>query len=122
MKYLLCGGDGCIYYDIIDAIWKNTNDFPIPSSELIERVYRGEGTLSLTAYQPYARSRTKTIEGLGRLDEDVYLNCYHQWQDASGILKKLNNYDGTTSPIKIYNPGDMETDFTLEFDINELVD
>lgn len=94
------------------------------------RIYKGEGTLTLTAFAPYARSRAKSIEGLYALEEeqDVYMDYKDQWQDASGIVDALTFtndagetiiYDGdgepygVTNEIRVYNPGDKEADFML---------
>lgn len=79
------------------------------------RVYKGEGTLFLTAFCPYAKSKAKTIADLEALDEDVYMDYSYQWVPASGILNALGEYDTllANNQIKLYNPGDKEADFIL---------
>lgn len=81
----------------------------------ISRIYKGEGTLTLTAFCPYAKSRAKTLADLEALDEDVYMDYSYQWAPASGILNVLGEYDTllANNQIKLYNPGDKEADFIL---------
>ena len=135
--------------------WNNPLYVSQPSKS-DERIYKGEGTLTLTAFAPYARSRAKTIEDLYKLgsfvkengewvlrkkkddngnlvydkngeivynyldgEEDVYLIYKNQWQSTSGIKDSLTDgtiiYDQENSEneIRVYNPGDKETDFML---------
>ena len=85
-----------------------------------QRIYKGEGTLTFTAYYPFARSRFKfredytsenipewvdwpTVEGrVGNLEE---------WIESSGIIEQGNYDKRNQNGISLYNPGDMETDF-----------
>ena len=91
------------------------------------RIYKGEGTLTLTAFTPYARSRAKSITEMTEVlstKEDVYMVYKDQWQAASGILDNLTikNVNGddivfdqkdSDNEIRVYNPGDREADFML---------
>lgn len=99
--------------------WNNPLYIPQPSKSEA-RIYKGEGTLTLTAFTPYARSRAKSINQLVALNdqEDVYMDYKDQWQAASGILDDLSGtivYDqeGSNNEIRVYNPGDREADFML---------
>ena len=75
------------------------------------RVYKGEGTIQFTCYQPYA------------ICEKKWLNLYNdnnknEWSAASGLKEVQGVYDklqGANS-IKLYNPGDLESHFMLRFD------
>ena len=75
------------------------------------RVYKGEGTIQFTCYQPYA------------ICEKKWLNLYNdnnknEWSAASGLKEVQGIYDklqGANS-IKLYNPGDLESHFMLRFD------
>ena len=80
----------------------------IPFNEgVTNRVYKGEGTVQFTAYDPYAYSVNK------------YLNQYsdankNEWKDAADLLPSQGNYDKIDgNQIKLYNPGVKETDFIL---------
>lgn len=76
------------------------------------RVYKGEGTLQFVSYYPYARSVYK------------YLNQYtdenkSEWAAASGMLAEQGSYDGDGSPILLYNPGDLPTDFKAYYEFSQ---
>ena len=81
-----------------------------------ERIYKGEGTLMLTAYYPYARSVNKYLD---QYDSDNLA----EWRAASGMLNTQGIYDivssinlenGVTSMINLYNCGDLNTHFNLK--------
>ena len=95
----------------------------IPFNEgMTGRVYKGEGSLQFTCYNPFARSVFKELSGqnFGNIDE---------WKEASGILESLNkteiplsNPDKSnafdvslaSSPnqrYRLYNPGIKDSDF-----------
>ena len=73
------------------------------------RLYKGEGSIQFTAYNPYARSAFK------------YLNQYdskniQEWKDAANLLDTQGFFDGLIgNKINLYNPGVKETDFILTF-------
>ena len=101
--------------------WNNPLYVPQPSKSET-RIYKGEGTLTLTAFTPYARSRAKSITEMTEVlstKEDVYMDYKDQWQATSGIKDNLTDgtiiYDQENSEneIRVYNPGDKETDFML---------
>ena len=82
------------------------------------RVYKGEGTIQFTCYEPFARLRKEA----GSNTKEFYsLDKYptmEEWIRASGILTKekmqnMDKFDPSTNTAKIYNPGDFECDFTL---------
>lgn len=76
------------------------------------RIYKGEGTLTFVAYEPFARSVHK------------YANEYNnsnfiEWQFAANLLEEQGNFDRLIdNKINLYNPGDKETNFILTFDIS----
>ena len=76
-----------------------------------ERVYKAEGSVQFTCYNPFARSRFKYLDEYS--DED-FLNK-SQWSLSSGLLPTQGIYDKLKDQNKIplYNGGDLETDFTL---------
>ena len=79
------------------------------------RVYKGEGTIQLISYKPYARSVNKY---LNQYLLDLYPNK-SEWAEASGMLEEQGEYDGTGYDIKIYNPGDVQADWIAEYEITE---
>lgn len=84
-------------------------------------VYKGEGSLTFTAYYPYARCEHKF------LDDEYYaqFETIHQWKAASGLketkgtLDSWYNTDNMGWKIPVYNPGDLEADYKLYFPYNE---
>ena len=89
-----------------------------------KRVYKGEFEIEFTAYMPYGVARWKTIDedyitGTKPIP-DNYGNL-HEWFSSSGLRTNLNDYNFFNSPpnhflsTKVYNPGDVPTDFVLKF-------
>ena len=85
------------------------------------RVYKGEGSLTFTAYYPYARCEHKF------LDDEYYtqFETTHQWEAASGLketkgtLDSWHNADNMGWKTPVYNPGDLEADYKLYFPYDE---
>lgn len=84
-------------------------------------VYKGEGSLTFTAYYPYARCEHKF------LDDEYYaqFKTIHQWKAASGLKETKGNLDFWYNTdnmgwkIPTYNPGDLEADYKLYFPYDE---
>lgn len=77
--------------------------------EITKRVYKGEGSITFTCYYPFAHSPKgkKFLSKYDNLNKD-------EWAATSGMLEEQGTYDkfnGNSAPL--YNPGDLETDFTL---------
>lgn len=82
-----------------DNITKNNNEM------VVNRVYKGEGSLQFIAYFPFARCTKKYLSGYSDSNKE-------EWASASGLLTEQGKYDNTDHPIiNLYNPGDVETDF-----------
>lgn len=81
-----------------DNITKNNNEM------VVNRVYKGEGSLQFIAYFPFARCTKKYLSDYSDSNKE-------EWADASGLLPTQGIYDGTGATINLYNPGDVETDF-----------
>ena len=82
----------------------------------VERVYKGEGTISFIAYYPYAKSVKKFLQDFS----DADYNNKNEWKAASGMLAKKGNYDGTdNTTIHLYNAGDIETDWQAFFSMTD---
>lgn len=93
-----------------------------------ERIYKGEGTLTFTAYYPFAKSAFKFLEKEIEKEtgKEVYVlrktySNIEEWAEASGmkaqgILDTIpeSPTEGVYS-ISVYNAGDLETDFILKF-------
>lgn len=91
---------------------------PGPAGQWRNRIYKGEGTLTFTAYCPYARARATDLKTLRELDEDVYFafeEGAEQWESAEVLpptaIRALDNYT-----IDLNNCGDTPTDFILIFE------
>lgn len=82
-----------------DNITKNNNEM------VVNRVYKGEGSLQFIAYFPFARCTKKYLLDYSDSNKE-------EWASASGLLTEQGKYDNTDHPIiNLYNPGDIETDF-----------
>ena len=78
------------------------------------RLYKGEGTVQFTCYTPFARCRAKY------LDDKIYSEYgnKNEWATASGLKKTQGNYDKVSGGVILtYNPGDLNSDWTLEISI-----
>lgn len=74
------------------------------------RIYKGEGNIQFTAYDPYAHCREKY------LSNEYYkkFNNIDEWKTAASLLETQGDYDIlTNNTVKLYNPGVKETDFIL---------
>ena len=69
------------------------------------RVYKGEGSIQFTCYNPFARSQFKWL--------DKYNNANKaEWAAASGMKESKGKYDTNEGQtFQLYNPGDLEADF-----------
>lgn len=79
-----------------------------------ERIYKGEGKMTLICYYPFAKSNFKVLPEEG----NEYYEGSEEWAISSGILsaevRAANGIDVySAGAIKIYNPGDVETGFRL---------
>lgn len=87
-----------------------------------ERVYKGEGTISLICYYPFGKSRYKYLEDYtsDNIPEwDTEYGNLDEWIAASGIKSKGTYDTFSNRRYNLYNPGDMETDYLLTFDFPE---
>ena len=104
-------------------------------NEKEKRIYKGEIDIEFTAFMPYGVNRwehipNKYVEGLDKNEEYGNIN---EWFENSGILttEEYNNIGIPAFPLPInqflnpnsdtavtylYNPGDIDTDFILEFE------
>ena len=81
------------------------------AEDKITRIYKGEGSISFVAYQPFAHNPSGK-KWLGDYAEETN---YDAWADMSGLQEK-NGYDTINSgKIKVYNAGDLPCDFYLTF-------
>lgn len=93
-----------------------------------ERTYKGEGTLTFTAYYPFAKSAFKFLEK--EIEKETGKEVYvlrktypniEEWAEASGMkaqgaLDKVPESPTEGAyPISVYNAGDLEADFILKF-------
>lgn len=93
-----------------------------------ERIYKGEGTLTFTAYYPFAKSAFKFLEKEIEKEtgKEVYVlrktySNIEEWAEASGMKAQgaLDKVPKSPTegvyPISVYNAGDLEADFILKF-------
>ena len=95
-----------------------------------ERIYKGEGTLTFTAYYPFAKSVFKFLEKEIEKEtgKEVYVlrktySNIEEWAEASGMKAQgiLDTIPAEPTenayPISVYNAGDLEADFILKFSL-----
>ena len=86
----------------------------IPFGTTGERIYKGEGSIQFTAYQPFARSVFK-------FTDEVEVPNKEEWLSASRLKNKsFNNGQSVitynelkSNNIYLYNAGDIDTHFQL---------
>lgn len=94
------------------------NKYSEDDERVIERIYKGEGTVNLVAYFPYAKSVHKWLDKYNDLNK-------FEWAESSGMKETQGDFDTRDdfeeeySTIHLYNPGDIETDFCLFFKFKE---
>ena len=107
--------------------------YPYTYSDDTERIYKGEGSIELICSSPMARAPYKVLELYEETDMIhgnlvTAWNNVDEWDTASGILRRnvYNKYaldrvqeeeDGFS--ILTYNPGDIDTPFSLYIPFNE---
>lgn len=71
------------------------------------RIYKGEGAIQFTAFEPFARSVYKYAD-------EYEVDNFEEWKGAAKLLSTRGNYDRVVNnSIRLYNPGDQEADFVL---------
>lgn len=75
-----------------------------------ERIYKGEGSVSFSAFYPYAEAPYQTIEDYIENDICTFTES-KEWLTASGILQRDQFI---TKGTKLYNPGDLESHFNFD--------
>lgn len=79
------------------------------------RVYKGEGTINLISYDPFAHSVNKYLDEYSAAS---YPNK-NEWKDSCGMKATKGTYDGTSSTtITLYNGGDRPTDWMAFYPIS----
>lgn len=125
-----------VCFDEGDLVWASHDsgegwipgsvDHPTNQTENIRRVYKGEGEISLIAYEPFAHAPYKTLDDY----ESDYVNV-DEWAAASGLLDAddyiAGKYDIAQSEtrnntqikvINVYNPGDLSAPFQIYIPFN----
>ena len=76
------------------------------------RIYKGEGSVQFTCYQPFAICNKKYLDEYTEENKE-------EWAGASRLLDSRGEYDTLKNGvIKLYNPGVKESDWTLTIDAN----
>lgn len=106
--------------DLMNATTSNT----LPDyTQIGDRVYKGEGTVSFIAYYPFARCGSNgTSKWLNEYSSiwqsgKIFAPTLSQWSGASGLASAKGTYDTITitnnTQVTTFNPGDMEADFKV---------
>lgn len=103
--------DGIRYKE--DDVYK-TSHVVMRNTDIKERIYKGEGTVTFICYFPFAKSNFKVLPEAG----DEYYEGSEEWATSSGILSandsRLEEIDHfVNNRIMVYNPGDLPTGFRL---------
>ena len=82
------------------------------------RVYKGEGSIQFTCYDPFAYLRKESGSNTKEFYALDKFPTRDEWIESSGILtaaemNDINVFNTSTNVAKIYNPGDLECDFSL---------
>jgi len=83
------------------------------------RVYKGEGTYTFTCYEPFAHcpnNKKYLTKEVNQQTIHIYseYNNEDEWNLSANLLSQkgdFDTWDPNAARIKIYNPGDLETDF-----------
>lgn len=94
---------------------------PYINTNETERIYKGEGEISLVAYDPFAYAPYKDLQSYRDIQNyEKYYNNIDEWKDAAGLKESLDGYDvfaydedENASIINVFNPGDMPAPFQL---------
>lgn len=82
------------------------------------RVYKGEGNIQLTAYNPFARSAFKFLDQA----TEEQLKNRQEWENAARMLETQGDFDillDDSNLVKLYNPGNKESDCIIKFNFND---
>lgn len=88
----------------------------IPFAEgVTNRIYKGEGTIQFTCYQPYAICEKKWLSDYSDW------NNVKEWKDSSRLKETSDGYEVVygASSINLYNAGDLEAHFQLRIDFQD---
>lgn len=100
------------YFAKSDGVVK-MNYIAFDSADGTYRVYRGEGEIKFTLYNPYASQVHKELKNYS--DEEYPTKI--QWEDASGMLLDLSTpkvYDNFVGgECHLYNAGEMDSPFII---------
>lgn len=125
------GGVPSDYYEQYTAYYKYNRTKRI-EAPIKKRIYKGEGTITLVAYNPFGTCKRKTLSEYEESgDEPKIITNVDEWAESSKLLKSFDlDLDGDSEPdvyinkyltsgssstpdasgyFKIYNGGDIET-------------
>lgn len=87
-----------------------------------QRIYKGNGNITFVSFFPFARCSKKFLN-------EYSDNFRLEWNKSARLLENNDEafYDtikedqNGDSYVNLYNPGDVEADFTLTFDLNQTI-
>ena len=101
------------------AVATTSNTWP-DYTQIGERVYKGEGTVSFIAYYPFARcgsnGTSKWLSGYSTTwdSNKIFAPTLSQWSGTAGLASSQGSYDTVNGVTTLtYNPGDIEADFEV---------
>ena len=107
--------------DIEDTVSYYTDGEEIVSSGGVEtaqgKLYKGEGTVTFICFKGLAHNPDGK-KFLASFDSVIHKVSKIDWKDGSNMLAAQGSVDIVGSEIKVYNAGDVESDFQIYFPFN----
>ena len=119
-----------VFDDYLEDTSTSIEDLYAPSAapESIQRLYKGEMTISFIAYEPFGYSVNKWLDNYSSTSDDIKLQVINknEWAASSGLLaNNLKNgtpyydvWNGTLGTMGLYNAGDIECDYVLNIELS----
>lgn len=134
LKYIPFDEEECSYHE--EYVGSKEELYSPRPDYSLKRVYKGEGSITFVAYNPFGRSRFKyrdqyNVENCPELEQtgsvEEIFNNFDAWVTSSGfkgstetatLNGKTYTIDvPTLNGVAVYNPGDFEAHFKLKFDL-----
>ena len=119
-----------VFDDYLEDTSTSIEDLYAPGAALesIQRLYKGEMTISFIAYEPFGYSVDKWLDNYSSTSDDIKLQVTNknEWAASSGLLaNNLKNgtpyydvWNGTLGTMGLYNAGDIECDYVLNIELS----
>lgn len=119
-----------VFDDYLEDTSTSIEDLYAPGAapESIQRLYKGEMTISFITYEPFGHSVDKWLDNYSSTSDDIKLQVTNknEWAASSGLLaNNLKNgtpyydvWNGTLGNMGLYNAGDIECDYVLNIELS----